>query len=121
MPKKRRVGDSDQAIGMRIKAHRMLRNLSQTDLANELGVTFQQIQKYERGSNRVSGSSLAKLCDVLNVSADVIIGRDAKRHPENPLADMLGDPLNAKLLMACQRLDGSTRQAVLDLARALAS
>lgn len=68
---------ADRDIGGRIRSHRNLLNMSQTDLAEQLGITFQQIQKYEKGTNRVSGSRLMKMCEILKVSPNVLLnGKD---------------------------------------------
>ncbi len=58
----------DAQVGLRLKGLRRGRGLSQTELARHLGVTFQQIQKYESGSNRISASKLWRLTQVFNVS-----------------------------------------------------
>ncbi|VAW00385.1 transcriptional regulator, Cro/CI family [hydrothermal vent metagenome] len=57
----------DKAVGNRIKSRRKGLKLSQTDLANHIGVKFQQVQKYESGSNRVAASRLWQIADVLRV------------------------------------------------------
>src|SRR5438067_8856909 len=57
----------DAVIGQRIRAQRLMCRMSQTDLANALGVTFQQVQKYEKGVNRVGAGRLAKIADTLGV------------------------------------------------------
>jgi transcriptional regulator with XRE-family HTH domain len=56
----------DTAVGRQIRRRRIGLGLSQGSLASALGVTFQQVQKYERGSNRVSASRLYQLAQVLN-------------------------------------------------------
>lgn len=58
----------DLHIGQRLRAERLAAGLSQTELGTALNVTFQQIQKYERGSNRVSASVLVKAAHALNLS-----------------------------------------------------
>jgi transcriptional regulator with XRE-family HTH domain len=58
----------DTHVGQKIRARRILLQMSQTDVANALGITFQQIQKYERGANRVGASRLQQLSDALGVS-----------------------------------------------------
>jgi transcriptional regulator with XRE-family HTH domain len=64
----KRSGDArDAEIGRRIRALRLERGLSQTDLGNLLGVTFQQIQKYERGANRVAAGRLQRVAEALEV------------------------------------------------------
>src|SRR5947207_8309636 len=63
--KKRRAGVEDVEIGRKIRALRLDRGLSQSDLANGIGLTFQQVQKYEKGTNRVSAGRLQKIADLL--------------------------------------------------------
>lgn len=55
-------------IGQRLLALRRLRGLSQEDLAAQIGVSYQQIQKYEKGINRIAASRLLTLSSTLNVS-----------------------------------------------------
>jgi transcriptional regulator with XRE-family HTH domain len=57
----------DAFVGGRIKQRRKALGMSQTDLGEALGVTFQQIQKYERGNNRVGAGALYKMADALKV------------------------------------------------------
>jgi len=57
----------DQHVGTRTRALRLQRGISQSDLANELGVSFQQVQKYETGTNRISASKLYTISQVLGV------------------------------------------------------
>lgn len=54
-------------VAGRIRLRRGMRGMSQSDLARALGITFQQVQKYERGSNRVSVGKLYRLADILDV------------------------------------------------------
>ena len=58
----------DVHVGRRVRMRRMMLNLSQTDLGKKSGITFQQIQKYEKGSNRVGASRLQQISDALGVS-----------------------------------------------------
>lgn len=57
----------DVAVGKRVRGRRILMGLSQERLGEDLGVTFQQVQKYERGSNRISASRLYEISRVLEV------------------------------------------------------
>ncbi|MDR1334577.1 MAG: helix-turn-helix domain-containing protein [Holosporaceae bacterium] len=59
--------DLDTYIGKRVKSRRSLLGISQEKLGNYLGITFQQIQKYEKGVNRISASSLYNIANVLSV------------------------------------------------------
>ena len=63
----RRANNHDAIIGKRIRAARLARNLSQSDLADAIGVKFQQIQKYETGMNRISASRLFLAAKILHV------------------------------------------------------
>ena len=57
----------DVHVGKTIRIQRLLRKVSQTELGDRVGVTFQQIQKYEKGSNRVSASMLVEIAGALSV------------------------------------------------------
>jgi len=57
----------DIHVGRRVKTRRVLRGMSQTNLADQLGLTFQQLQKYESGANRVSASRLWEIAQILDV------------------------------------------------------
>lgn len=58
----------DIHVGQKIRARRIFLQMSQTEVADGLGITFQQIQKYEKGTNRVGASRLQQISDVLGVS-----------------------------------------------------
>ena len=64
----RKSGPLDAMVGARIRMLRVNRGISQATLAERIGVTFQQVQKYERGANRVGASRLAQIASVLDVS-----------------------------------------------------
>lgn len=64
----RKSGPLDVLVGARIRVLRVNRGMSQTMLAQRIGVTFQQVQKYERGANRAGASRLAQIASVLGVS-----------------------------------------------------
>lgn len=68
------TAEIDAQIGARLRSFRAALGLSQTELADALGVTFQQLQKYEKGTNRISASALVLLCKRLGISPLEIIG-----------------------------------------------
>jgi transcriptional regulator with XRE-family HTH domain len=72
--RKRRAGAEDVEIGRKIRALRLERGLSQSGLANGIGLTFQQVQKYEKGTNRVSAGRLQKIADMLNTPVMFFFG-----------------------------------------------
>lgn len=90
----------DVHVGRRLRLRRTLLNLSQEQLANAVGVTFQQIQKYERGSNRISASRLYDISKVLGVPVafffedigeDIISSRKLQMTPE--MESVLSEPV----------------------------
>ena len=69
-PHVRTATEVDAFVGSQLKSLRKSAGYSQTELANKVGVTFQQIQKYERGANRIGASRLWGFCKVFDVSPD---------------------------------------------------
>jgi transcriptional regulator with XRE-family HTH domain len=65
--RKRRATAEDVAIGEKVRALRLDRGLSQGQLGARVGVTFQQLQKYEKGANRISAGRLLRIAAALNV------------------------------------------------------
>ncbi len=61
---------TDKHVGNRIRTRRLMLNMSQNKLARTIGVTFQQVQKYEKGSNRVGASRLLHIASALQVPID---------------------------------------------------
>ena len=79
----------DRMVGRQLRKRRLELGLSQQRLADAIGVTFQQIQKYEHGSNRVVASRLYDLAKVLHVSVEYFFAeaeqdRPLAKHPETP-------------------------------------
>ncbi len=70
----RRVQESDIAVGERNRARRNQLEMSQEDLGRALGVSFQQIQKYEKGANRISSGRLIQIVNALQCSVTDLIG-----------------------------------------------
>ena len=64
----RKSGPLDAMVGAKIRMFRINRGMSQTVLAERIGVTFQQVQKYEKGANRVGASRLSQIASVLGIS-----------------------------------------------------
>ena len=73
--------DYDTDVGNRIRAFRRDAGLTPTDLAVASGVTFQQVQKYERGTNRVAASRLALIATALGVAPSELLGEDRSDGP----------------------------------------
>ena len=112
----------DQALGLAIRLRRHARGLSQSALGEAIGVSFQQIQKYERGANRVSFSTMVRICEALGCHvADLVgeveqLGAGSDRDVET-----LTQPEAAPMLEALAEIKSAgVRRAVLELARSLA-
>jgi len=56
---------TDVLVGQRVRIARLMSNMSQTELGDHIGITFQQVQKYEKGGNRISSSRLAQISEVV--------------------------------------------------------
>ena len=99
----------DIHVGARVKTRRLLLGLSQEELANSIGLTFQQVQKYERGTNRISASRLFNIAKVLKVPVEFFFeGATGKK-----LARGFGESKQASL-----EPDITTRRDTLELVRA---
>jgi transcriptional regulator with XRE-family HTH domain len=112
----------DVMVGVKIRIFRIHRRISQTDLAEQIGVTFQQVQKYEKGMNRVGASRLSRIATVLGVSIGELF-----ESPGDKLADstspfrLLAEPGALRLLKSYARTsDPCVRRAVIELAEATA-
>lgn len=85
----------DVHVGARIRLRRNLRRVTQVQLAEALGLTFQQVQKYERGSNRISASMLYGAAEFLEVPVSAFFEglpdtQDQMASVDGPLAEMIG-------------------------------
>ena len=62
----------DQLIGQNLRSIRLAKGIPQSELAGAIGITFQQIQKYERGFNRIAGSRMVQIANYLNVPVEIL-------------------------------------------------
>ena len=113
----------DRLVGRNIRIQRMAKRLSQTELAEKLGVTFQQVQKYERGRNRIGAGRLVRIAATLDVPLLALFeGIDGANEPDgaSPQA-LLAHPQHLSLVQAFSRVeDKGTRRALLGLVRLIA-
>ncbi|MGB3624800.1 MAG: helix-turn-helix transcriptional regulator [Henriciella sp.] len=116
---------TDLHVGKRLRRRRRLLGLTQQELASQVGVRFQQIQKYECGANRMTSSRLYDLSRALHVSVQYFFdGMEADDLlAANDAGGMAGDILSQKetleLVRAYYRLSERPRRRLLDLAKAL--
>lgn len=110
----------DVAVGARMRLLRRDRGMSQSQLADALGLTFQQVQKYERGHNRISASKLLTAARVLGVQIAEMFGPEAEPGKPSETLDHVEAPLAAEVLHAWSRLpDDRLRRAALEVLRGL--
>ena len=124
----------DVHVGNRVRMRRMLVGMSQEKLGDALGLTFQQVQKYEKGANRVSASRLYQMASTLGVPIQFFFD-DMPLATQNANSDGLAESDNAGLLMdflnssegfqlgrAFSTIeDASVRRKVLELVKALST
>jgi transcriptional regulator with XRE-family HTH domain len=111
----------DKVVGQNIRAARLAQGLSQSDLAEKLGITFQQVQKYEKGTNRVGAGRLFQVASIF----DLPISSFFEPTGESALAKdsrsaRRSDPLSTRLIEAFSRLpDSRSRLALLTVAESM--
>jgi len=79
--KNRRPTSADIELGESIRVHRLIRRMSQSDLARKLGVSFQQVQKYEKGTNRVGAGRLPQLAEIFGIPINALFDANADASP----------------------------------------
>lgn len=97
--KMKTVIDTDRLVGERVRLRRSMQRMSQQYLAEKVGLTFQQLQKYERGTNRVSASRLYDLARELSVPIAFFFQKGDPAHAP-PLADAVLSEADDPLLRA---------------------
>ena len=133
MASKKSPNPIDVHVGSRVRLRRMMLGMSQEKLGESLGITFQQIQKYEKGTNRVGASRLQNISSILNVpvsfffedapgeQADAQTGL-AEASSSNYVVDFLSSSEGLQLNRAFVKIgDPKVRRKLVDLVKALAA
>lgn len=120
------TSDIDLHVGKRLRRRRRLLGLTQQNLATEVGIRFQQIQKYECGANRVSAARLFELSEALSVPVQYFYeGLSDQDHfaagndPEILAPDVLSKKETMDLVRAYYNMGEAPRKHLLDLAKSL--
>ncbi len=118
--------ETDLHVGKRLRRRRRLLGMTQQELAGQVGVRFQQIQKYECGANRITASRLYDLSRAMNVSVQYFFDGmpnaampDAANDAEQMEGDILSQKETLELVRAYYRLGERPRKRLLELAKAL--
>ncbi|MDR6666171.1 helix-turn-helix domain-containing protein [Rhizobium sp. 1399] len=121
----------DAYVGMRMRRRRQLLGMSQERLAEQIGVTFQQVQKYEKGINRIGASRLQKIAEVLRTSPAFFFEQDDSEAPSlaglnlsapaDPVTEFLRSKEGLVLNRAFVKIeDRRIRETIISLVKAMA-
>jgi transcriptional regulator with XRE-family HTH domain len=119
----------DVLIGERVRAVRLTKRIKQGDLAKKIGTSFQQLQKYERGQNRISSGRLMQIADALGVNVGELMGRQSvaafagtsSAHIVNPGLILSQSRTGIRLAAAFNQIkDKDTQRMLRDIAELLA-
>jgi len=119
----KRTGPIDRAVGAKVRSRRHGLGLSQTELGRAIGVTFQQIQKYENGTTRIGVSCLLRIAQALDVAPAWFFESASAQPPaasaqgalEPTLAAFVADKQTARLIRYWARLPPRIRAAIVNL------
>ena len=145
-PRKRDVGASprritmsikfpnptDKYVGSRVRMRRLMLHMSQERLADQLGLTFQQVQKYEKGTNRISASRLQEISQILEVPVPFFFegapqaGGTSRRSDDNAslahITDFLGNADGHALVKAFMKIkNAGLRRSIVRMVEAIVS
>lgn len=114
MPTRHNVRSSlpfDKDVGITMRTYRNRAGISQEEMGNELGVTFQQVQKYELGKNRIAFGRAVQVCRLLKIPLDDLAGLNGSKRPATPIA-----AVDFKILDRLSKLDPDVKSIVLNIA-----
>jgi len=133
-PKLKTPNPIDVHVGSRVRLRRAIAKLSQSELGDALGVTFQQVQKYEKGTNRIGASRMQKIAETLNVPVSFFFedapgdkaGSEGSGMEESGSANFVMDFLSSsegiELNRAFVRISNpAIRRRIIDMVRTLAN
>ena len=114
----------DEHVGKRLRQRRWLVGMTQQQLAEHVGINFQQIQKYETGANRVSASRLWDIASTLDVSINFFFDglqaeKGVKIQSDAMPSDLMGDKEALDLVRSYYAIPENQRRRLFDLARVL--
>lgn len=122
----RRLDPLDVLVGKRIRTQRLARKMSQSELGKQLGITFQQIQKYESGVNRVGAGRLQLIAKIFELPVSVFFGedsatQDASNETNETVLNFLNTARAMKLVKDFSRVkDPAMQQAIVALVEKIA-
>jgi transcriptional regulator with XRE-family HTH domain len=113
----------DIHVGKNIRIFRLAKGLSQSELGDAIGVTFQQVQKYEKGTNRVGSSRIVKLAIALGVPVNRLFsdgGKEVVSGKGEIVTDLLAKPYAIRMLKALANIpNNKTRLSLVELTESI--
>jgi transcriptional regulator with XRE-family HTH domain len=117
----RAVGKADTELGKRIRLRRVEQHISQTELGDKLGVSFQQVQKYEKGVNRVGAARLQQIATALDVPITFFYSGDGKAREVESLL-FIDSSFSLRLLRAYSKMkDQAVQRQFVSLIESIAA
>jgi transcriptional regulator with XRE-family HTH domain len=121
----RRADARDAEVGRRVRSRRLECRLSQTELADKVGVTFQQVQKYEKGVNRIGAGRLQRIAEALDVPITFFFddsnGASHAGSRSESIFGLMQSSGAVRIVKAFHKIKGrKNRQVLVDMAEALA-
>ena len=124
---KKTANATDKHVGRRVRARRLIIGWTQEKLGDALGLTFQQVQKYEKGTNRIGSSRLVQIAQALGAPvAHFFEGLDEQTKPRggadeiNLINDFIATREGIRLARAFRNLSATARAPIVDLVETLA-
>ena len=121
-PKTQAPNAIDVHVGSRVRMRRMMLGMSQQTLAKAFGLTFQQVQKYEKGVNRIGGARLIELATALECDTGYFLTDtkgNGKQHVTGKFVEFLATKDGVEINEAMMKLDEPHRRSIIELARIL--
>ena len=112
----------DKYVGSRVRMRRIMLGMSQEKLGDALGLTFQQVQKYEKGTNRIGAGRIQHIAEILDIPVTSFFTSQGQEETTlNETVELLGTAAGLRLLRAYLRIrDPRTQQAVIQLVEKIA-
>jgi transcriptional regulator with XRE-family HTH domain len=112
----------DRLVGTHIRVHRLAAGITQEALGAKLGVTFQQVQKYEKGTNRVGSGRLYQIAEILEVPVTSFFAGETQQKESRASSpfDLLADGMTMQMAREFGKMtDNKTRRAILAVVEAM--
>jgi transcriptional regulator with XRE-family HTH domain len=113
----------DRLVGRNIRVRRLASGLTQQELGAKLGVTFQQVQKYEKGINRIGSGRLYEVAEIFGVPVKSFFGGDTKEPASGKSSpfELLADAMTMQMVLEFGKIgDSNLRRAILAVVETLA-